>query len=213
MRSPFLIALLLLLASGCSDRRLEPAGFVDRFDRKELGTEYFDPVGRWAVYRGRLNVSHAYNHPLWLKRRLPRDVVIELDALAHQPDGDLKVEVRGDGRSFVDHRGAYVGTGYILCFGGWKNTKSFIARQVEHPPQGREAELMSSRTDVKVEPGKTYHWRIVLRGPEIRWEIDGKEFLSFVDRRPLQGPGHEHFGFGNWEAEASFDNLVIRPLR
>jgi hypothetical protein len=72
---------------------------------------------------------------------------------------------------------------------------------------------MSSRTDVKVEPGKTYHWRIVLRGPEIRWEIDGKEFLSFVDRRPLQGPGHEHFGFGNWEAEASFDNLVIRPLR
>jgi hypothetical protein len=100
-----------------------------------------------------------------------------------------------------------------VCLGGWKNTKSFIARQLEHPPRRRERELMVSRTDFKVKHGQKYHFRIVRKGAELRWELDGKEFLSFMDRRPLRGPGHDHFAFSNWESEVAFDNLSIRPLR
>ena len=128
-------------------------------------------------------------------------------------DADIKVEVFGDGRSFVDHRGAYKSTGYVLALGAWKNTKSFIARQLEHPPKGREREFMAVRSDFRVRPGQTYHFRIVRQGQEIKWDIDGRPFLSFVDRRPLWGKGHDHFGFNNWESEVAFDNLIIRPLK
>ncbi len=197
---------------GCSDKPITKE-FRDNFNRKELGAGYLDTIGRWAVYRNRLNVSHAYNHPLWLKRRLPRNVEVDLDATAYTPDGDIKVILYGDGRSFEDHRGAYKSTGYVLCLGAWKNTKSFITRQLEHPPHGREREFMASRTDFRIKVGQTYHFHIVRKGQEIRWDIDGKPFLSFVDRRPLWGKGHDHFGFANWESEVAFDNLVIRPLK
>lgn len=199
-------------AVGCSDKAIT-SDFRDDFNRKELGPQYRDTIGRWVVYGGRLRVAKAYNHPLWLKRRLPRNVVIELDTTAYTKDGDIKVELYGDGHSFVDHRGAYKSTGYVLCLGAWKNTKSFIARQLEHPPKGREREFMAVRTDFRVKVGRTYHWRIVRQGQEIKWDIDGQPFLSFVDRRPLSGKGHDHFGFNNWESEVAFDNLVIRPLK
>lgn len=200
------------LPFGCGDPPIG-TGYKDDFNRSELGSAYRDTIGRYAVYGGRLNVSKAYNHPLWLKRRLPRNVIVELDAVSLTPDGDIKVEIFGDGRSFEDHRGAYRGTGYILCLGGWKNTKSFIARQVEHPPRGKERELMVERTDFKVTPGKVYRFRIVRQGQELRWDVDGQPFLAFVDRRPLWGKGNDHFGFNNWESEVAFDNLSVRPLK
>ncbi len=207
------VAGVLALFVACGDRRIDGGGFTDSYDRKELGSNYRDTIGRYVVHGGRLHVAKAYNHPLWLKRRLPRNAVIEFDAWSHTPDGDIKVEIYGDGRSFTDHRGAYRGTGYLICLGGWKNTKSFIARQLEHPPKRRAREFMVSRTDFKVKVGQKYHFRIVRKGGEIRWEIDGKEFLSFMDRRPLRGRGHDHFAFTNWESEVAFDNLSIRPLR
>lgn len=204
---------VMALSFACGDPAIGDGGFHDNYDRKELGPRYRDTIGRWVVYGGRLHVAKAYNHPLWLKRKLPRNVVIEFDAWSHTPDADIKVELYGDGRSFTDHRGAYRGTGYIVCLGGWKNTKSFIARQLEHPPKRRPREFMVSRTDFKVKRGQKYHFRIVRKGGEIRWELDGKEFLSFMDRRPLTGSGHDHFGYNNWESEVDFDNLSIRPLK
>jgi len=37
-------------------------------------------------------------------------------------------------------------------------------------------------------------------------------YFEMVDDDPLQGPGHEHFGFNDWEAPVCFDNLKISPL-
>ena len=42
--------------------------------------------------------------------------------------------------------------------------------------------------------------------------IDGQPFLTYEDKSPLEGPGHEYFGFDNWESDAWFDDLVITPL-
>lgn len=208
--SAALIGLLGAWAA-CGDKAIDTE-FTDDFNRDELGPSYRDTIGRYVVHHNRLNVARAYNHPLWLKRRLPRNVVVEFDATSYTRDGDIKVELYGDGRSFEDHRGAYKGSGYIVCLGAWKNTKSFIARQLEHPPKGKEREYMAVRTDFRVEVGRTYHFKIVRRGKEIQWDLDGKPFLSYVDPRPLWGKGHDHFAFNNWESEVSFDNLVIRKL-
>jgi hypothetical protein len=35
-------------------------------------------------------------------------------------------------------------------------------------------------------------------------------FLRYDDPQPLTGPAHDSFGFGNWETDTYFDNLVIK---
>ena len=39
-----------------------------------------------------------------------------------------------------------------------------------------------------------------------------RPFLVYDDPHPLEGAGHEYFGFNNWETDTWFDNLVISPL-
>ena len=63
------------------------------------------------------------NNPLWLQARLPRDVAVEFDVRSEFPEGDISVELFGDG---TDPR-----SGYMLVHGGWNNTLSVIARQDE----------------------------------------------------------------------------------
>ena len=94
----------------------------------------------------------------------------------------------------------------MLIFGGWHNTLSVICRQHEHD-DGRKAE----RSDVRVEPGKKYHFTIARRGGTIDWAIDGRPFLAWTDPSPLAGPGHEYLAVNDWEADVTFDNLNIRP--
>jgi hypothetical protein len=94
----------------------------------------------------------------------------------------------------------------MLIFGGWNNSLSVIARQNEHD-DGRKA----ARRDVRVEPGRKYHFTVTRRGGAIDWAIDGRPFLSWTDPEPLNGSGHEFMAFNNWESNVTFDNLTIRP--
>jgi hypothetical protein len=120
--------------------------------------------------------------------------------------GDIKIELWGDGESFATEKGAYTSTGYVFIFGGWHNSLSVLCRMQEHD-QGRKAE----RADVRVQPGRTYHWTVTRRGGTIDWKIDGQPFLSWTDPEPLAGTGHEYLGINDWEAAVTFDNLSIRP--
>ncbi len=201
------VALLAALPGGC--RAKDPVisePFTDDFERAEPGPTWNNTGASYQIAGGRLNVAGAYNHPLWLRRKLPQDVVIDVDATSKSPSGDLKVEVFGDGESFDADKGAYVSTGYMLIFGGWGNSLSVICRNDEHDA-GRKA----SRGDVRVEPGRTYHFTVTRKGGLIDWKIDGQPFLAWNDPQPLAGPGHEYFAINNWEADVYFDNLVIRP--
>jgi hypothetical protein len=155
---------------------------------------------------GKLKIKGAYNHPLWLKKVLPLDAEIEFDVTSRTPDGDIKVEIWGDGQSHATTRGAYLATSYVFIFGGWGNSKSIIARMDEHAPN------IPSRTEPKVEPGKSYHWKIRRKGKLVEWLMDGKPFLELSDDAPLEGARHAYFGYNNWQSELEFDNLVIRPL-
>jgi Farnesoic acid 0-methyl transferase len=203
------LALLGLAAAGVGCRAKDPtisAPFTDNFERPELGPTWNATSPQYRIAAGKLNVSNAYNHPAWLRQKLPRDVVIELDALSKSPAGDIKIELFGDGESFDHDKNAYVSTGYVLIFGGWNNSLSVICRIDEHN-EGRKAQ----RADARVLPGRTYHWTVTRRGGTIDWKIDGQPFLSWTDPDPLAGPGHEYLAVNDWESDVSVDNLAIRP--
>jgi hypothetical protein len=184
-----------------------PGPFSDDFERSALGSDWLatDPSAV-RVANGTLTVERAHNHPVWLRRPIPEDAVIEFDAWTDSPDGDIKVEAWGDGRSA--HAGApeaaYEASGYVFVFGGWRNTKSILARQEEHAPG------VASRAAPRVEAGRRYHWEIRRTGSEITWSIDGAPFLKLNDAAPLRGPSHAYFAFSGWESPVHFDNLRIR---
>jgi hypothetical protein len=201
------MAILLTALGAC--RAKDPAitaPFADDFERAEIGPTWNATGPEYRIASGKLEVAGAYNHPAWLRRRLPRDVVVELDVLSKSPAGDIKIELYGDGESFDPDKGSYVSTGYVFIFGGWHNSLSVICRNNEHD-DGRKAE----RRDVHVQPGRSYHWTIARHGGTLDWKVDGQSFLSWTDPDPLAGSGHEYLAVNDWESDVTFDNLAIRP--
>jgi hypothetical protein len=205
------ISALLLIVTACKLKEPPPItdqAWLDDFSRSRIGRDYYRTGPGYEIDDTALSAHGAHNHPLWLRRKLPHDVRIELDAWSNESRGDIKVEVFGDGRSFDPDGGRYTATGYEVIFGGWYNSKSIIARLDEHGTD------VVQRVDSKVVPEKHYHWMIERKGKTLRWFIDDMQtpFLVMDDPHPLEGPGHEYFGFNNWETDTWFDNLVITPL-
>ena len=204
-RAPLTLALLAITAASCIRDDAITKPFSDEFSREEIGGDYHNTGAPYRIRAGSLNVSRAYNHPLWLSKRLPDNATIEFDVTSHSNAGDIKVEAWGDGRSHATTRGAYLATSYVFIFGGWGNSVSALCRMDEHAPDRK------TRKDRRVERGRRYHFRIERSGGNIRWSIDGEPFLALDDPNPLKGDRHAYFGFNNWESEVSFDNLRIRP--
>ncbi|MCA9542365.1 MAG: hypothetical protein KC620_25885, partial [Myxococcales bacterium] len=215
---PLVIAFFLVIAAtiSWSGRPSEPTSgghlvFSDDFSGPAIGDDYFASpeadlgweAGTWTIVDGRLRAEKIHNAALWLKKPLPEKVRIEFDARAESPEGDVKCEVFGDGRT---HQ-----SGYILIFGGWKNTINAIARQDEHGEDRKEDTRCAARKGRRlcVEPEVDYHWTIERTDGELRWYLDGNLFLTYDDRQPVRG---RHFAFNDWEAPVTFDNLRIYDL-
>ncbi len=203
--APFALGLALTACTPQGDPGLPADGFVDEFERAQLGDAWNNTGGSYRIVDGQLVVDGARNKPLWLKGTLPRDVSIEFDVKSDSPDGDIKAEVFGDGVSKAESV-SYTATSYVVIFGGWKNSLNVLARMDEHgddrvvgPPY-------------KVVPGRTYRMKIERRGGTITAWVDDHELVSMTDPDPLYGPGHDHFGFNNWQAKLTFDNLRVKPL-
>ena len=186
----------------------QPTGspvFTDDFERKEPGDDYLlTGPDAFKIENGALVGQLVHNRPAWLKRAMPKDAVVEFDAWTDDPNGDIKIEAWGDGRSFYsgDLKQQYTASGYVFILGGWKNTASVIARQWEHAPN------QPTRTDLRVQPGKRYHFKITKKDGQIAWQLDGQPFLGAKDPSPLPGA---HLGFSGWETKVHFDNLRITP--
>lgn len=206
---PVLAAALALVPLAClvgKDPKLQEA-FVENFDSGRLDPQVWRVTHEgYEVRDGSLFVEGAKNHPLWLRRRVPCDVRIDFVAWSESLEGDIKVELFGDGRSTADDEGAYTGTGYVIIFGGWRNTVNTIARKDEH------AGRVSLEEDTKVEKGRRYRFSIRAKGNRLEWFLDGRLFLDYEDKDPICGPGNEHFGFSNWSTPVHFDDLSITPL-
>lgn len=204
------LVLSTILALGCKVKDPPPITehWVDDFERTSIGGNYYKTGGGHRIVDGALSTQGSYNHPLWLRKKLPRNVQIEFDAWSTTSVGDIKVELFGDGESYDPDRGQYTSSGYVLVMGGWNNSKSIIAKGNEH------GKNLVDRRRPKVEPNRRYHWTIKRQGDAIEWWIDdGKEpFLRYADKSPLVGQGHEYFAFSNWESDSWFDNLSVTPL-
>jgi len=210
MRSLMLL-LALLMAGACTplgDPALPAEGFVDDFERDSLGDAYRStgPLRLYRLEGGELHVEGARNRPLWLARKLPRDVRVEFTARSESPAGDIKVEIFGDGVSKATSA-SYTATGYVIIFGGWNNSRNIIARLDEH---GEDRVVGKTK---RVEPGKNYKFLIERRGNLLTVAIDGEEIMRLEDPEPLYGRGHDHFAFNNWSTKLAFDDLRITPLR
>ncbi len=198
--------------------------FSDTFETPAtVAQNYFSTGGFWRTVNGELLSPGVKNNPLWLKAKLPQNVAIEFDVKSMSPEGDVKVELFGNG---TDHA-----SGYVLIHGGWNNSMSVIARLDEHgAPLGqlqneaRGQDLVKSgvfKKDTRMrvegvhrrlEIGRNTHWRIERRGSVITWLLDGQKYIEFDDPIPLVGDEHNRFGFSSWEAQLYFDNLAVTPL-
>lgn len=209
MRTAVLALVGTLMGIGCGrSAGSEALGerFVDRFDRARPGAAWRDTSdGSYSIVRGALRAQGARNHPLWLQRRLPRDVRVEFTARSQSRAGDIKVELFGDGRSYATED-SYTATSYVVIFGGWNNRISTIARLNEHGDDRKE------RSDRRVVPGRTYRFKIERRGGKLTWWLDGERTLEMADAEPLVGAGHDHFAFNDWDSEVFFDDLVVTAL-
>jgi hypothetical protein len=211
----------------------EQIPFMDDFsDPSTVQKRYWATGGLWRVVNGWLFAPGVKNNPLWLKAKLPRNVAVEFDVRSESPEGDIKVEIFGDG---LNHA-----SGYVLVHGGWNNSVSIIARLDEHGrslaslqqdarriaresglPQAGLVETGVWKPDTRmrveanpfpVQMGRPYHWRIERTGTVIKWSIDGQPFMELNDPFPLEGENHNRFAFANWESMLYFDNLKITPL-
>jgi hypothetical protein len=77
---------------------------------------------------------------------------------------------------------------------------------------GEDTPFAVTRTDLRVERGRTYHMVVSRRGGLIRWDIDGQLALELDDAAPLSGPSHDRFGFSSWQNDTYFDNLKVGPI-
>jgi hypothetical protein len=172
--------------------------------------------GIWHVENGRLCGEHAKNHGIWLKRVLPPNARIEFDAVSQSPDGDLKAEYWGDGRSYATALSYTNATSYLSIFGGWHNTFHVLARINEHATDRKEIAIDKNSDDIREKPvmaGQLYHFKVERAdGKTVRWWIDNNEMLSYPDPAPLLGTGHDHFGFNDWDVKVCFDNVRVVPL-
>lgn len=204
----------------------------DFSDSSVVERDFYSLGGYWRGVNGQLLAPQVKNNPLWLKARLPADVAVEFDVRSEFPEGDIRVELFGDGTD--------PGSGYTLVHGGWNNTLSVLARKDINGPSLKQlqqkAALAAERlklsnvdlvttgvfqddtrvrvesTTFPVQAGRTYHWRIERRGTLLRWSIDGQPFLELTDPFPLQGPGQDRLGLSGFDSQIFFDNLRVLPV-
>lgn len=192
------------------------APFEDDFQRAELGPDWNALGPAWKIQSGKLCARGARNKGVWLLRKLPVNARIEFDAYAESAEGDLKAELWGDGVTGAVATSYTNATSYLTILGGWRNTKHVLARLNEHGDDRLEIDVDPQSDDERmraIAAGQPYHFKIERAdGKKIEWSVNGVVYFSFTDPDPLAGPGHEHFGFNDWEAPVCFDNLRITPL-
>jgi hypothetical protein len=190
--------------------------FKDEFERQAVGDEYLATGANYRIEHGRLCVKGARNHPLWLRRRLPLNARIEVEAETPSQDGDIKLEAWGDGHGAATRVSYTNATSYLAIFGGWKNRYHVLARMDEHATDRPEVIIEPGSDDPRQQPVQAHRrYRLKLErsdGKTVRFWVDDVEMLSFTDPAPLAAAGHEHFAFNNWETPVCFDHLVVEPL-
>ena len=141
---------------------------------------------------------------------------IDAGRVVSHDEGDIKLEAWGDGHTAAARVSYTDATSYLAIFGGWKNRYHVLARMDEHAADRPEVVIEPGSDDPRQQPVLAgHHYRLKLErsdGRTVRFWVDDVELLSFADPQPLQGGGHDHFAFNDWQAPVCFDHLVVEPL-
>lgn len=199
---------VLATLSACQVRDPAPVThrWQDVFERGSIGLNYRDTGPGYAIADGRLTATGAKGRPLWLRKRLPHDVRVDLDLGSSDPAGELRVELFGDGAGEPDNAPP-VATGYTFVLTGSEariDRPGALGVKAAAPPRG----------------AGPMHWRIERTGRTLRWSVsdalhpDGvqRPLLEYVDPHPLEDDTHIYFAFLDGTDAVWFDNLVITPL-
>lgn len=195
----WLVALALLPACQVRDPPPVTGRWQDTFERGSIGRNYRQTGPGYALAAGRLTATDAHGRPLWLRKRLPHDVRVELDAGTSDPAGELRVELFGDGEG--DPEGPQpVASGYAFALTG------------SEARLDRPGALPTTATVAR--GAATTHWKLERSGRTVRWFVGDMQHavLTYVDPRPLEDDTHAYFGFVDGTDATWFDNLVITPL-
>lgn len=204
------------VAVSIAERPAITAPFEDDFNRAELGPDYNALAPTWKITGGKLCGVHAKNKGVWLLKKLPVNARIEFDAIAESAEGDLKVEVWGDGLSGATKNTYDDATSYIAILGGHKNTEHWLARLNEHGADRLHLKVDPDSDDERqrsIAAGQPYRFKIERAdGKTIVWSVNNVVYFEMADPDPLVGPGHEFMAFNDWDSPVCFDNLRITPL-
>ncbi len=186
-------------------------------DKTNIGPNWTQAqTNAWHIEDGWLCVENAHNHGIWFSRPIPINARIEWDVKGDSPEGDLKAELWGDGRGFAKGNSYNDATSYLAILGGWKNTLHVLARLDEHKEDRKVVRVDKDSDDPRQRPvmrGQIYHIKVERNDAKtVRYYVDTLLMATFLDAEPLMGPGHDHFGFNDWEAKVCFDNVKITPL-
>jgi hypothetical protein len=193
------------------------APFTDNFERGELGNDWRSTsYGAYFLKSGRLCISKPRNHPLWLRRRLPKNVKVEFEAIPATNNADVKVELFGDGCAFDTDGRDYTATAYVAVLGAHNNSEHWLTRMYEHGADAKKTPLLAGAPSIassKLIAQTTYRVELArVDGKTVTFKVNDTLIHDFVDNEPLQGPGHDHFGFNGWDAPSCFDKVVVTPL-
>jgi hypothetical protein len=190
--------------------------FEDEFERGAPGSEYRIVGPNWRIQDGKLCGKNAHNKGIWLAKRIPTNARIEFEATSQSADGDIKAEVWGDGMSGATSQSYSNASSYLPIYGAHKNTEHMLARLDEHSSDRKTIKVDPTDDDPRAQPvavGQPYHFRIERSdGRILSFYVDDVLIHRWADNAPLEGPGHDHVGFNDWEAPVCFDHLKITPL-
>ncbi len=187
--------------------------FKDDFERESFGPNWKAELPEWKLQDGEVVNHFAENKGLWLLEKLPDgDVRIEYDARSdpyekREKSGAVREEFPGDLKCEAFNRLPEHQTGYVFIFGGWQNRINRIARLEEHG-NGEGAEVVDG-PPFPVEKSKKYRMKVLRVGSTVAFYADDTLLGQFTDGDFIEG---RHFGFNNWQAHVTFDNVAVYAL-
>jgi len=164
----------------------------DDFARKQLGDDWRVLEGAWSVENGSL-VSKGGGR-LVTAREFPGlhkvEFKVSITTGAGKVVSDMDPIIQSDPK----------GSGYLMQFGGYYNTKSSIQRM---------GEVVVATEEHKIVPGKVYSVVAEFDGSHLRLIVDGKTLLEHPEQRPLIGENHERVGFYSYMGNVRIESVKV----
>ncbi len=205
-----------------------PQGFADDFSHG-IADWWVEGGERTWVQNGRLQMKAdpatgaAGNvATVWRRGALPADFELELDAqvvssvpnvnninlfLNYTDPSGVPLEKSAESRQSAAYGLYHQINGYIITFLNDTETNSGKARvRIRRNPG---FQLLAEAFTYHCRAGITYHLKVVKKGGDIRFSVDGQELLRANDPHPL---GSGYFGLRTFQTWLWWDNIRLKPL-